>query len=986
MSIKTLKKRIAILAVAALGFGLVSAVPASAALTYVNLEVGTIGISQSDDDDTWQYEYVTIPRDASSVSIDYANDDDSFRFDQELGSGIDYSDGNGGARNYTYSRAVGSTSTLLIDHDGSAWAPYTVRVAYVPQEPTITGIVRNIDGLTASMTFSAPLINNGPAISDYEYSINGGTTWQSAGITTPVASLSPASRTITISTFGAKNVYDVVLRAVNSNGAGIISPIFNTGFTRAELVGSVTTVPFAAEGNAVATFAIDAFGVNADDSADIRFALTSQPSGSAATISTASTGQGVTTGNLVNLTTSQAQGSDVFRGSSTATVTLTNAGGLLEGTYTITGTASGVMTQLGSRVQTVRFTVTSRSQDGPRLESINTVAQYNNTGLIRDSQTVNVGARVQAGAGGAGTIRLRADLISFPAAAYVNTVAADDVVTNFLSNTSGAPTTVQVATNSNLVTYIDDNFNDCAPGETSAVCDSVTATAGSLATPSVAKARFSFTPTVAGSYTMRVWQDGNNNGLLDVNEVRSDITVTVTAFPTWSDTYSTSILNAGTGVSATTDATVLAPMGAGTNPVNTARIRVTLNSTASTVASPNVRMDNRATFPTISAAIEGPGLLAVSRSGVTAPTGRNVAYTITPLSTNADETLHIFHVDVFNDGTNGVATITINVNGAAWRTEKVSFYGAPAKVTASANLKVISSAPTANVTAGCADVATTCTKTTSTNLWPAAEITVVDSKGIAVPDAVITATSSNTAVLSSSITAAQSTATSGIYNTNITSVLGSTSGQSATMTYKATQGTASASSDAVTFKIGGAAASAAMSIGSATGVGEQNTVTFTAKDALGNTPFDAYHPLTFASSISLTSSLGAVGDLPLTGSVLLVDGTSTAIKFFNPLVGATVNLTGTLAGAAISGSFTVSNAAVDAATDAATEAIDAANAATDAANAAAEAADAATAAAQDAADAVAALSTQVSEMINALRKQITSLTNLVIKIQKKVRA
>jgi len=75
-----------------------------------------------------------------------------------------------------------------------------------------------------------------------------------------------------------------------------------------------------------------------------------------------------------------------------------------------------------------------------------------------------------------------------------------------------------------------------------------------------------------------------------------------------------------------------------------------------------------------------------------------------------------------------------------------------------------------------------------------------------------------------------------------------------------------------------------------------------------------------------------------------------------------------------------------AATDAAAEATDAANAATDAANAAAEAADAATAAAQDAADAVAALSTQVSEMVDALKKQITALTNLVIKIQKKVKA
>jgi len=79
-------------------------------------------------------------------------------------------------------------------------------------------------------------------------------------------------------------------------------------------------------------------------------------------------------------------------------------------------------------------------------------------------------------------------------------------------------------------------------------------------------------------------------------------------------------------------------------------------------------------------------------------------------------------------------------------------------------------------------------------------------------------------------------------------------------------------------------------------------------------------------------------------------------------------------------------AAAEAAQEAAAEATDAANAATDAANASAEAADAATAAAQDAADAVAALSTQVSEMISALKKQITALTNLVIKIQKKVKA
>ena len=78
--------------------------------------------------------------------------------------------------------------------------------------------------------------------------------------------------------------------------------------------------------------------------------------------------------------------------------------------------------------------------------------------------------------------------------------------------------------------------------------------------------------------------------------------------------------------------------------------------------------------------------------------------------------------------------------------------------------------------------------------------------------------------------------------------------------------------------------------------------------------------------------------------------------------------------------------AAQSAQDAAAEATDAATAATDAANAAAEAADAATAAAQDAADAVAALSVSVSAMVSDLKKQITALTNLVIKIQKKVKA
>jgi len=89
---------------------------------------------------------------------------------------------------------------------------------------------------------------------------------------------------------------------------------------------------------------------------------------------------------------------------------------------------------------------------------------------------------------------------------------------------------------------------------------------------------------------------------------------------------------------------------------------------------------------------------------------------------------------------------------------------------------------------------------------------------------------------------------------------------------------------------------------------------------------------------------------------------------------------------AVTATASVVNSSVDAATDAANQATDAANAATDAALAAADAADAATAAAQDASDAVAALSAEVSKLVASLKAQITSLTNLVIKIQKKVKA
>ena len=141
---------------------------------------------------------------------------------------------------------------------------------------------------------------------------------------------------------------------------------------------------------------------------------------------------------------------------------------------------------------------------------------------------------------------------------------------------------------------------------------------------------------------------------------------------------------------------------------------------------------------------------------------------------------------------------------------------------------------------------------------------------------------------------------------------------------------------------------------------------------------------TFGQTCALAGNIDcAVPGTAATAFTASTAGTATTAETY---VGASIAPAG-VASAIVA--VTADTSAVDtaqAAADAAAEATDAANAATDAANAAAEAADAATAAAQDAADAVAALSAQVADLISGLKAQLTALTNLVIKIQKKVKA
>jgi hypothetical protein len=393
-------------------------------------------------------------------------------------------------------------------------------------------------------------------------------------------------------------------------------------------------------------------------------------------------------------------------------------------------------------------------------------------------------------------------------------------------------------------------------------------------------------------------------------------------------------------------------------------------------------------------------------------TGRNANQTVTPPTSTTSST--------------GVATFTLTdapVAGTTTLTDSIVFtavgYDGTSKASTAVTITWSATGP----------VVSTVTLTTGTEDDTASSITYRDiaagATGAQAGAATITATVKDSAGnLLAGVPVAFTTASAGaaVVSTSATkytaadgtvtaSVYGWTSG---TKTFTATAGTATGSGT-VNYK-----QTTATDVRTIAAKVEGSIVTVTASDRFGNTVegVKIYGTKTGtgyfgngSSTSSATTDKNGVAEFVVqgTGSFKFAAGDATAAdleygdtdaaagKVGTTAVTATTVGTATTDETGVGASFapagvnsvtldiSVANAS-EAAADAAAEATDAANAATDAANAAAEAADAATAAAQDAADAVAALSTQVSEMVNALKKQITALTNLVIKIQKKVKA
>jgi hypothetical protein len=572
---------------------------------------------------------------------------------------------------------------------------------------------------------------------------------------------------------------------------------------------------------------------------------------------------------------------------------------------------------------------------------------------------------------------------STTATGTVETASTNVITLSFLDDNSGADTmTATVAlisspvTSTRLVsvseTDAQNTANPAGASATSTVFSLASAGAGRV----TASATVSLTPDVVGTYVVRITPAGG------FTTTAQTWTVTVAAKPTitaagstvykgydyYEDETNVALRGTWAAPSEVTDALTLncfAGPGFGC-----ARIKVSQGN--GSTASPMSATDSVA----ITATVTGPGLVEINSI--------YPAYTVQPKGTYAVETSAqntayglTKYVYVWSTGVPGSVSVVIKAGDIVLGTKTVNFYESEKTYTVATAATFTGSNYAVGANTG------------------ALTVTAKDALGNVVPNATVYAYSAT--VATATIAASAVTSASGV----------------ATF---ALQGVASGSS---VISFGNAATLAASTITATTTVavtkstaktvtmtldkteyapGEKVVVTITAVDANGAKVADGPR----AVIAGIASNLALTGGATLSNTTTLLGGSVTQTIYAPATPGAFIITategadTDSTTKATLTATAAIINVAAEiaqAAADASAEAIDAANAATDAANAAAEAADAATAAAQDSADAVAALSVQVSEQIaelkaqnDALRKQLIALTNLIIKIQKKVKA
>ena len=565
------------------------------------------------------------------------------------------------------------------------------------------------------------------------------------------------------------------------------------------------------------------------------------------------------------------------------------------------------------------------SSGSPHIEYMTGLA----TGTIyaKDSQVI----------GGQATVRITLDTTNLTAftTSIVSVAGVGSVVSSTLSKSAGVAV-VQTGYVSPYTTWTDSV--SAAAGQ--AGYDTIVLTSAVIGEQTVSYRVLDSSGTAGAAVTKKIyWLAATTDGVY----------VASTAY------LGTGSTEAGTGSFAT--------------PATTAQKATGSSSTFATAAIANVVIRQYASGDTTTALLAASSkAMVVSISGAGAVDAAATSVTTRGTSSSiAAETANNADFFIFPDGRSGQATITATVGGVTVGTWTWNFFGTATAIKADPDADDVTySVPKSLIAIGGSDTLYTIGTDANGNKATCPSTLAVESSNVLI--ATVSQSSCTTTVTG----VAEGTAT-----------LTYSVGAIATATIKYTR-TVTVTSPTVS--------KTTMAFDKASyGPGEKMTLTVTSKNAAGTGVSDGTRTL-FTTALS--------GNVALQGSTLpggltavLTNG-SKAYIMYAPLVAGTVTVTGAdLDAVTVSASATVSNPDADAALDAANEATDAANYAADAADAATTAAEEATAAAmaaQESADAALAavtdLGVKVATLVGALKAQITALTNIIVKIQKKMKA
>jgi len=444
------------------------------------------------------------------------------------------------------------------------------------------------------------------------------------------------------------------------------------------------------------------------------------------------------------------------------------------------------------------------------------------------------------------------------------------------------------------------------------------------------------TTRVAGTYVYTVNVTPYLNGVANTTNAKSvDVSIVIAALGSATASPATSVatLTGGSSFSglAGVDSAVSAASTAATTAIGNIRVTLADSDGSSIVAAESVTVTTNV------------GSLGIT-SGTTGALGRSLT-----LAYTANTSLNIF---IYPDGSAGTATITITTPSVTFASKSVSFYSTTStKIAASQIAATLTVGSNSNAVLG---------KSTDAN----GQTVIANSTGAAG----VWAYSSNTAVVSDSGTACTYSATLGQHTCSLTGVTAGTA--TITLRNSATAGTASTVSSTEVISVtvvSNTPATLKMEFDKATyAPGEKGFLKIWAVDSTGK----AVGPQTLT---NLVSSSGISRSGSFSGTEPTWTATSYAVAAQSPLLGNSLSSTTPIAvltvympysGGAISVSATGGSLLP----------------------ASGQVKVTATASVTDSASAALAAVTALATTVASLKTLITTLTNLVLKIQKKVKA